>query len=160
MSRGKKYYFKCVGTAVQKQSWWKWKRSVYILCKRSCVANALTRGRRLQLVKGSLAGHPGQVRLDSVKLFATFMGITEGGRWAALLKMKKMGKFLLNYFIVKISVKEFSGMHASLLENKPTQSYLYGKAVNIYTDESTLNNNYRFCRYLGRAGQDFKKYVA
>lgn len=79
------------------------------------------------------------------------------------MKMNKMGKFLLNYFTGKISVKEFrkkSLVCMSLLENNPTQSYLYVKAANLHTDESALNNNSRSCRYLGTAGQDFKTRVA
>lgn len=51
--------------------------------------------------------HPGQGGLDFMKLFATFRVITEVGGWAVLVKMSKMGKFLLNYFTVKISVNEF-----------------------------------------------------
>lgn len=58
-------------------------------------------------LRGSLASHPGQVGLDFMKLFATFTVIAEVGRWAVLVKMNKTGKFLLNYFTVKISVKEF-----------------------------------------------------
>lgn len=49
VSRGKRYYFKCIGTIVQKESWWK--RNICILCKYSCVANAQSQGHSLQLVK-------------------------------------------------------------------------------------------------------------
>lgn len=36
-----------------------------------------------------------------------FRVIAEVVRWAMLVKLSKMDKFLLNYFTVKISVKEF-----------------------------------------------------
>lgn len=63
------------------------------------MTNAETQGHRFKQFKVCLASHPGQV-----KLFALFMVITGAGRGHVLVEVK-MGKFLLNYFPVKISVK-------------------------------------------------------
>lgn len=68
------------------------------------MTNAETQGHRFKQSKVCLASHPEQVRLHFMKLFALFMVITEAGRGHVLVEVK-VGKFLLNYFPVKISVK-------------------------------------------------------
>lgn len=40
----------------------------------------------------------------------------------------------------------------SLFKSKPAQFYLYGKAVNVHPEESSLNNCHRSCSCLGKAG--------
>lgn len=86
---------------VQKLSWWK--RNIYILSKGPVWQMQRLKGTGFKQFEVCLASQPGQLRLHFMNLFALVMA-TKVGRGHVLVEVKT-GKLLLNYFTIKIFVK-------------------------------------------------------